>query len=215
MNTQAKVEKSCIIWMHGLGADPNNMAGIAQKLPTHLHLEHVLLAAPIRSVTLFNHMAVPAWYDILGSEFSDREDKVGIEESEAMINAAIAKQIAANIPSQRIFLAGFSQGAAMALYTGIRSEVPLGGIIALSGYLPLPQHCNPVHHVPVFVGLGVMDQVVKPEWTRTAVAWLRQHGYNKVTEQAYPIEHAVSLDEIRDISAWLTTLLMAKEEQLS
>ncbi|MDF1678088.1 MAG: carboxylesterase, partial [Legionellaceae bacterium] len=120
--------RACIIWMHGLGAGADDMAGLAKQLPLDVPVRHVALNASIRPVTLNQGMPMPAWYDILGMSFSDREDKAGILASEQMILKAIDAQIADGFASETIFLAGFSQGGAMALFTALRTTLSLGGV---------------------------------------------------------------------------------------
>ncbi len=135
--------QACMIWMHGLGAGADDMAGLAKQLPLkHMPVRHVALNAPVRPVTLNQGMSMPAWYDITGFSLTDREDKAGILASEQIILDVIKAQIADGFSPSTIFLAGFSQGGAMALFTALRTEVALGGVIALSAYLPLASECE-------------------------------------------------------------------------
>lgn len=198
--------EACVIWMHGLGADASDMAGIAEELPLEgLALRHVFIDAPVRPVTLNGGMPMLAWYDIIGLELSDREDREGIQASEAIISQVVDAQLKDGFAPEKIFLAGFSQGGAMALYTGLHKKGPLGGIICLSGYLPLAQSVEPVlaKTTPVFIATGAYDPMVKPSWTKAVVDWLAIKGYQDLTQHVYPMEHSVCLAEINDLALWL------------
>ena len=199
--------KACVIWMHGLGADANDMMGLAKQLALTVPVRHVFIDAPVRPVTLNNHMPMRAWYDIIGMKLTDREDHDGLLRSERMIRQIIDEQLAAGFASSSIFLAGFSQGAAMALFTGLRSPNPLGGVINLSGYLPLAKECKPepLHtHTPFFIARGRFDPIVLPAWTKLSVEWLTSHGFQHVSEHEYSMEHNICAEEIRDLADWLT-----------
>jgi phospholipase/carboxylesterase len=199
--------QACVIWLHGLGSEGADMMGLAGELPLTLPVRHVCLDAPIRPVTFNNGMQMRAWYDIVGFSLSDREDREGIETSERLINEVIETQLAAGFTAQQIYLAGFSQGGAMALFAGVRSPHALGGLISLSAYLPLASTIAPALHLqtPIFVGAGMHDQVVLPAWTAHGVQWLQSQGYSRVEKYDYPIEHTVSFDEVHEIARWLTT----------
>lgn len=195
---------ACVIWLHGLGADGGDMAGLAQELVLRESVHHVFMDAPVRPVTLNNHLPMRAWYDILGMNLTDREDKVGIMQSEAEMLAVIAEQKHAGFSSQQIFLAGFSQGGAMALHTGLRLAEPIGGIVGLSTYLPLAAECTPnlARSTPIFIAGGKFDPIVQPAWTRLTVDWLRGQQFEQLTYSEYAMEHAVCREELNDLSAW-------------
>ena len=197
--------RACVIWMHGLVAGAEDMAGLARELPLDTPVKHVALNAPKRPVTLNQGMVMPAWYDIIGQSLTDREDKVGILASEQMILQAIAAQMADGFSPQMIFLAGFSQGGAMALFTGLRATFALGGVIALSAYLPLAASCQIGldKKTPMFIASGRLDQVVLPQWTAQSIAWLRAAGFNALTIQEYAMGHAVCIEEIQALAQWL------------
>lgn len=202
--------QACIIWMHGLGASADDMAGLAKQLPIRIPVRHVSLNAPVRPVTLNQGMSMPAWYDITGLTLTDREDKVGILASEAMIQKAIETQIASGFSPERIFLAGFSQGGAMALFTVLRSHLKLGGALILSAYLPLASECEPPKldkKTPIFIASGRFDQVVLPTWTHQSASWLREQGFDALTVRDYPMEHSVCIEEVQEMAAWLTAQL--------
>ncbi len=196
----------CIIWMHGLGADKSDMAGLARGLSiSGPAFHHVFLAAPRRPITLNNGMVMPAWYDILGMQLADREDKSGIEQSAAFIQKAIAEQVGQGFREEHIYLAGFSQGGAMALYTALHTSARLGGVIALSAYLPLAQatHALLDKNTPFFLACGHFDSIVLPAWSEQSKTWLIAHGYNNIDCHTYPMEHSVCPQELVDLSAWL------------
>lgn len=197
--------EACVIWMHGLGASADDMAGLARQLPLKVPMRHVALNAPIRPVTLNQHMPMPAWYDIVGMKLTDREDRTGILESERIILKAIEQQVADGFSHEQIFLAGFSQGGAMALFTSLHAMTTLGGVIALSAYLPLASDCKVKLNskTPVFIGSGRFDPMVLPSWTEQSVTWLKNKGFEHLTVHDYPMEHSVCIEEMRDIAVWL------------
>lgn len=207
--------QGCVIWMHGLGADAADMMGVANELRSSPPLRHVFLDAPVRPVTLNNRMPMRAWYDILGMELTDREDREGILQSRATIADVIKTQQAEGFTSDTIFLAGFSQGAAMALFTGLSSPNPLAGIIALSGYLPLAAETqlSLFEKMPIFVGSGDYDPIVLPTWTGLSVDHLHARGFEDVSWHRYPMEHSICFEEIRDLEQWVNRVLIHKDSK--
>lgn len=202
--------QGCVIWMHGLGADSSDMVGLAQQPPlAKLSLEHVCIDAPVRAVTINAGMKMRAWYDIVGMELTDREDKPGILQSQSLILDVIDAQIKAGFRAEDIFLAGFSQGGAMALYTAIHCTLPLAGVIALSSYLPMAWDCKSVlqKNTPIFMGYGQYDQLVLPEFTKVSKQWLVSSGYDQITLRSYPMEHSICGEEIADVANWLSIQL--------
>lgn len=199
----------CIIWMHGLGADASDMMGLANELPLAVPMRHVFIDAPVRPVTLNNHMRMRAWYDIVGITLNDREDKTGILASESLIRGVIEQQLLEGFSADTIFLAGFSQGGAMALYTGLRTTIGLGGVISLSGYIPLLSETRPTlpSSTPFFIAAGDYDPIVLPVWTAMSTEFLRQQGYQNLAWHRYPMDHSICGDEIRDLSQWLTKVV--------
>lgn len=197
--------QACVIWLHGLGADAQDMAGLATQLPVTVAIRHVFLDAPVRPVTINNRMPMRAWYDIVGAKLTDREDQEGILQSEAMICEVIEGQLAEGFISQQIFLAGFSQGGAMALFTGLQMTNPIAGVIALSSYLPLATLCKICldKQTPIFAAGGLYDPVVLPAWTKQSVEILKNQGFHQVSWHEYPMEHAICAEEITDIAQWL------------
>lgn len=198
--------QACVIWMHGLGADASDMMGLSdQLLINDIPIRHVFLDAPMRPVTLNGGMMMPAWYDIVGMELNDREDKPGIEDSERNINQVIESQLTDGFTAEQIFLAGFSQGGAMALHTALNTSIPLAGVIALSAYIPLASDTKPKleKSTPFFMAGGQFDPLVIPKWTQQSKEWLIANGYEHIAFHQYPMEHSVCLEEIRDLSMWL------------
>ena len=206
---------ACVIWMHGLGADANDMVGVANQLSLTVPVRHVFIDAPVRPVTLNNHMPMRAWYDIVGMKLTDREDRDGLMRSEGMIRQIIENQVAEGFSSDQIFLAGFSQGGAMALFTGLRSAAPLAGIVTLSGYLPLASECDPVllhNNTPVFIAGGRRDPIVLPAWTKQSLDWLQARGFQHIAWHEYSMEHSICAEEMRDLAGWLTSRISSKTQ---
>lgn len=206
---------AAVIWLHGLGADGNDFAGLVPELDLEgcPPIRFVFPHAPSIPVTLNGGYVMPAWYDILGLNLVDRQDAAGIQKSERAITALIEHEVARGIPHERIVLAGFSQGCAMALHTGLRLPHRLAGIMALSGYLPLAdrfvtERMQANAQTPVFMAHGTQDPVVvlaRGENSRDALAAMG----HPVQWHTYPMQHAVHPGEIADISAFLKQVLGA------
>lgn len=209
--------RAAVIWLHGLGADGNDFAGLAPELDLRgcPPIRFVFPHAPSIPVTINGGYIMPAWYDILGANLVQRQDAAGIERSEQAIKALIDHEVARGIPAERIVLAGFSQGCAMALHTGLRLPQRLAGIMAMSGYLPLAERFATERHqanahTPIFMAHGLHDPVVvlsRGEASRDALAALG----HPVQWHTYAMEHAVHPDEISDISRFLTQVLGSSE----
>jgi phospholipase/carboxylesterase len=204
---------TAVIWLHGLGADGNDFAGLVPELNLRdcPPIRFVFPHAPSMPVTVNAGYVMPAWYDILGFDAVARQDTAGIQKSQGAIEALIANEVARGIPHERIVLAGFSQGCAMALHTGLRLPDPLAGIIALSGYLPLSEQLAQERHAanaatPIFMAHGTHDPVVALARGESSHRQLAALGY-AVQWHTYPMEHAVHPREIADISAFLTQVL--------
>lgn len=197
--------------MHGLGSDAKDMAGLAAQLPLTVPVRHVFMDAPVRPVTLNNKMSMRAWYDIVGMKLTDREDRDGILQSEGLIRQVIEQQCADGFLSHQIFLAGFSQGAAMALRTGLHATTPLAGVVALSGYLPLSGECKPALdlNTPIWIAAGKFDPVVLPGWTKHSCDWLLSQGFKQVQWHEYPMEHTLCMAEIQDLAIWLSSQVLS------
>ncbi|HBT32324.1 MAG TPA: carboxylesterase [Pusillimonas sp.] len=195
-----------VIWLHGLGADGNDFAPIVPELnlAPNPQIRFVFPHAPVMPVTINQGMQMRAWYDIKDSDIGRREDENGLRQSEQIIRALIARENARGIPSHNIILAGFSQGCAMTLQTGLRLEEQLAGLLCLSGYLPLAEMVEAERHpanqdTPIFMAHGTQDPVVSIERAKASCEQLQQLGYN-IEWKNYGIPHSVCLDEIRDIA---------------
>ncbi|HEX9820649.1 MAG TPA: alpha/beta fold hydrolase [Methylomirabilota bacterium] len=204
---------AAVIWLHGLGADGHDFVDIVPvlRLPESLAVRFVFPHAPMRPVTINQGMVMRAWYDVRNDAGARREDEPGVRESQRRIEALIAREKARGVPAGRIVLAGFSQGGAMALQTGLRHSERLAGILALSGFLPLPgtvaAEASPANRdVPIFMAHGSHDPLVPLARAREAYQLLTRLGY-RVEWHEYPIPHSVSDAEIRDVAAWLTRIL--------
>ena len=203
-----------VIWLHGLGADGHDFAPIVPelRLPASIAVRFVFPHATIQPVTINGGMAMRSWYDILTPQLVKREDAAGIRESEQAILALIARENARAVPNANIVLAGFSQGCAMTLHTGIRAPFKLAGLMGLSGYLPLGDLAQAEHHsanldTPIFLAHGTHDPVVAPERADVSRAKLQELGY-KVQWHTYPMQHSVCPEEIADISQFLQSVLV-------
>ncbi|MGB5178467.1 MAG: alpha/beta fold hydrolase [Gammaproteobacteria bacterium] len=205
----AGMPRACIIWLHGLGADGHDFEPLIPQLGLvdTLGVRVVLPHAPQRAVTINSGMVMPAWYDIRAADFSRGEDSAGIRESEQQLQALIRREVDNGIPPQRIVLAGFSQGGAMVLHTGLRYSQPLAGILALSSYLPLAdtlatEATAANSKVPIMMAHGMQDPVVPLMLALQSRDRLQQLGYN-VNWHSYPMQHALCPEEIGDVRDWL------------
>ena len=198
-----------IIWLHGLGADGHDFAPIVPELvdPAWPALRFVFPHAPVRPVTINNGMSMRAWYDITGFDLTSRQDEAGIRASIAETEALIAREHERGVPSERIILAGFSQGGAIALSAGVRHAQKLAGIVALSTYLPISATVATERHAanaatPIFWGHGTADPVVVLQRGSDSRNALQALGYT-VDWHTYPMAHAVCAEEIGDLRHWL------------
>jgi len=202
-----------VIVLHGLGADGNDFVPVAHALDLRAvgPVRFVFPHAPVMPVTVNNGYRMRAWYDILGADLQRREDEPGLRRSIEAVDALLRREEARGIPSNRIVLAGFSQGCAMALLAGLRHPHRLAGIAGLSGYLPLAASTADERHaanalVPVFLGHGTRDPVVTIERGRAGRDLLAGLG-QPVQWHEYPIDHTVSMEEVADLQRWLLDVL--------
>ena len=201
-----------VIWLHGLGADGHDFVPIVPelRLPDEIAPRFVFPHAPVRPVTINNGMQMRAWYDVLGFSPGTLEDEQGIRASALLADELIENEREAGIEAKRIVLAGFSQGGAIALYTGLRQLEALAGILALSTYLPLrgslPEALGAGGQTPILMCHGRFDPVLPMSLGETSRDLLRQHGCT-VEWKEYPMQHQVCAPEIADISAWLVRVL--------
>jgi phospholipase/carboxylesterase len=204
---------AAVIWLHGLGADGHDFEPIVPELvrPGERALRFVFPNAPVRPVTLNNGYAMRAWYDIVGIDRHSAQDETGIRASDALVHSLIRRENERGVKSERIVLAGFSQGGAMALYTGTRYPEKLAGIMGLSCYMLLAPKFDgertPANQAtPVFMGHGSQDPVVHPLLGEETRRLLESAGY-AVEWHSYPMPHSVNPQEIADIAAWLRRVL--------
>ncbi|MDX8395441.1 MAG: alpha/beta hydrolase [Mariprofundaceae bacterium] len=204
---------ACIIWLHGLGADGHDFETIVPQLglPDDLAVRFIFPHAPAIPVSINGGYIMPAWYDIKHTDLGYEQDTSGIHHSAQLIQILIDQQEMHGIKSDRIILAGFSQGGAMALHIGLRQGEPLAGIIALSCYIPLDDALDREHNpatvkTPVFVAHGIDDPVVALERGNSAQRLLTTLGH-QVTWQTYPMEHSVCHEEIIHIGKWIKDTL--------
>ena len=207
--------RSSVIWMHGLGADAHDFESIVPelRLPVELGVRFVFPNAPIRPVTINNGMRMRAWYDVLSLDLPRQEDPEGVLASERAIGALLEREKQRGVAAGRIVLAGFSQGGAMALHTGLRYRERLAGILALSCYIPLASRLNterqPANYAtPVFMAHGDYDAVIPMRYGRQGADTLEELGY-PVEWHDYGMGHEVCWQEIRDLAEWLQRVLAA------
>ena len=209
----AKQPDAAIIWLHGLGADGNDFVPIIDQLqlPSHYAIRFIFPHAPVRPITINQGYQMPGWYDISSASIVEAEDDVGIKESSAILKQLCQEQEANGIDSERIVVAGFSQGGAIALHCGCRYPKPLAGIMALSTYLPLTDSLNDeisehAAEIPVFMAHGQQDDVVAYEYGRQSMEQLESNNM-EVQWHEYNMGHSVCLEEIRHIHQWLIEIL--------
>lgn len=202
---------AAVIWLHGLGADGHDFAGIVPelRLPKSLGIRFVFPHAPSIPVTINNGYVMPAWYDILAMDIDRKVDTAQLTRSAEAVHALIEREIARGIDSRRIVLAGFSQGGAVILQAALTCDRALAGAMSLSSYFATEATIqpNPVNaSLPVLVCHGSYDPVVNESLGIRAEAALRQMGH-PTEYHRYPMEHSVCLEEVRDMSAWLQARL--------
>ncbi|MCU0864035.1 MAG: alpha/beta hydrolase [Planctomycetes bacterium] len=205
--------RSSVIWLHGLGADGHDFAPIVPELglPVSLGVRFVLPHADSIPVTINGGMRMPAWYDIAEVDLQRRHDEPGIRRSAGQVAALIARERQRGVPSERIVLAGFSQGGAVAVFEGLRHPERLAGIVALSTYLvgepSLDAERTAVNQdVPILQVHGTADAVVVPARGAALGAALRRRGY-AVESLDYPMQHEVCWEEIVAIAGFLRRVL--------
>lgn len=202
--------KGTVIWMHGLGADGWDFVPIVRELPLpeDLQLRFIFPHAPVRPVTINNGHEMRAWYDIKMNDISRVPDEAGIRESQASIEALIAREEKRGVSADRIVLAGFSQGGAIALQAGLRHRERLAGIVALSTYLPLEDSLDregaPANkRTPIFMAHGTQDQVIPVQLAEASKRALEQRGYD-IAWRAWPMPHSVCAEEVEELGGFFT-----------
>jgi phospholipase/carboxylesterase len=221
MNKQTKNTLSCVevnpkttpvasvIWLHGLGADGHDFENIVPELhlPENLPVRFVFPHAPMRPVTINNGYVMRAWYDIKQLDSFSNQDEAGICESEQTICSLIEHEKTLGIPCNKIILAGFSQGGAIALHTGLHYPEQLAGILALSTYLPLSEQFQIEtkrinQTIPIMMAHGTADPLIPIKFAEASRDLLTTNGY-KVEWHTYPIQHSICPEEIQDIGKWI------------
>ncbi|WP_038247243.1 alpha/beta hydrolase [Ghiorsea bivora] len=207
-----------VIWLHGLGADGFDFQPIVPQLglPNDANIRFIFPHAPAMPVTMNGGYIMPAWYDLYSLKVdnpdTNPQDEQGIKKSAKSIQQLIQHENTRGIPNERIILVGFSQGGAMALYTGLTIDQPLAGIMGLSCYLPLhnsiEEILNPAtKNTPVFMAHGTQDPVVLHEYGKASAEFIKNLGY-QVSWREYPMEHSVCPDEIHTIGQWISSRLI-------
>lgn len=202
--------RASIIWMHGLGADGNDFAPLADEIELPMGVRYIFPHAPTMPVSINGGYVMRAWYDISDVAIR-REDEAGVRASQRSVETLLAREKARGVPANRIVLAGFSQGGAIALHTGLRHAERLAGIMALSTYVPLADklaaEANPANlTVPVFMAHGTHDPMISVTRAKESRDLLLQQGYAPEWKE-YRMEHSVCPQEIGDIAAWLRRVL--------
>lgn len=213
VETAGPAPECSVIWLHGLGASGHDFEPIVPQLglPSPEAVRFVFPHAPSQPVTLNGGLSMPAWYDIYGLSAGTPQDEPGLDAAAGWIETLIRREIARGIPPQRLVLAGFSQGGALALHTGLRYAEGLAGIMGLSTYLPLADHLGQARaaanrDTPIFLAHGHHDPVLAYRLGTDSRDALEALGY-PVEWRDYPMEHQVCMEEIADIGAWLRRVL--------
>lgn len=202
-----------VIWLHGLGADGSDFVPLVQELRLQTRQVPLFIFphAPVRPVTINNGMPMRAWYDLYSLTDRERQDETGIRHSAQVVENIIQQERTRGIPASRIILAGFSQGGAIALHTGLRHAERLGGILALSTYLPLAgtlatEASAANRDLPILMCHGTGDAVIPLPYAQASRDALVAAGYPLVWKQ-YPMQHQVCEEQLGDISDWFTARL--------
>ncbi len=205
-----------VILLHGLGADGHDFEALVPELglPRDLAVRFVFPHAPMRAVTINAGFIMRAWYDILPDAGNFRENSQHIRESQEIVHVFIQRELERRIPASQILLAGFSQGGAIALYTGLRYPQRLAGLLILSSYLPVPsslaQECHDANRdIPIFMAHGEDDPIVPLARASESRKCLQHNGY-AVDWRTYPMAHAVCAAELADAASWLTRLFVER-----
>jgi phospholipase/carboxylesterase len=202
--------RASVIWMHGLGADGSDFAPLAEMMQLPVAVRYVFPHAPEIPVSINGGYVMRAWYDISDAAIR-REDEDGVRASQQSVEALLAREKSRGIAAGRIVLAGFSQGGAIALQTGLRHAERLAGIMALSTYVPLADRlaaeAGPANRaVPIFMAHGTDDPMIAPARARASRDLLLELGY-AVEWNEYRMPHSVAPEEIADIGSWLRRVL--------
>jgi phospholipase/carboxylesterase len=208
--SNSKSPTASVIWLHGLGADGNDFVPVVEMLDLPEY-RFILPHAPSLNVTLNGGYEMRAWYDLYGLNANAAQDEAGIRKTQAYIESLIDKELSSGIQSNKIVLAGFSQGGAVVLHTGLRCTKKLAGVIALSTYLPLRSSLQNEkalenQNTPIFMTHGTQDEVIELSIAEASYRALKHEGYS-VEWHNFPIGHSVSIDEIDEIRTFLLKVL--------
>lgn len=200
-----------VIWMHGLGADGYDFVDLVPQLNLPDNIKFIFPHAPVRPITLNAGMKMRAWFDVYELTADAKQDEAGILATQQLIDELIEQEIAAGVASDKILLAGFSQGAAMALHCGLRYPKKLAGILALSCFLLLAdQTADELNvdnkNIPILMMHGINDDIVPIQWGERSRDFLQELGF-EVEWYEYPMPHAVCMEEVKQISTWLQNVL--------
>jgi phospholipase/carboxylesterase len=204
--------QSSVIWLHGLGADGHDFEPIVPELDLgRTPVRFIFPHAPMMPVTINQGFVMRAWYDIVSSDLGRQEDEAGVRASQTALEALIERELNRGVAARRIVLAGFSQGGAIALQTGLRHPQRLAGVMGLSTYVPIASSVAGEAHaanrdVPIFMAHGELDPIVPIGRARESRALLEDLGY-QVEWHEYRMPHAVCAEEIADLRAWLERVL--------
>jgi phospholipase/carboxylesterase len=205
--------RATVVILHGLGADGTDFLPMADELDLAAvgPVRFVFPRAPVRPVTINGGHRMRAWYDILGADLVRREDAAGLRESMSAVQQLLDREVARGVPAQRIVLAGFSQGCAIALGAGLRHADKLAGLAGLSGYMPLAdtlaaERSAANRSTPVFLAHGRNDGVVPIARGMAGRDQLLSSG-QPVEWHDYPMEHSVCMDEAQALQTWLRQVL--------
>jgi len=204
-----------VIWLHGLGADGHDFEAIVPelRLPDDLPLRFVFPHAPVRPVTINGGMSMRAWYDILSLDTEGRADAAGVRESSALLDALVRREQDRGMEANRIVIAGFSQGGAIAINAALHSRDNLAGLMALSAYIALPgelENSEGNRDLSVFMAHGSFDPMLPMQWGRSSADRLVAAGFD-VDWHEYPMAHAVCAEEINDIRTWLLSIFQQRD----
>jgi len=213
-------QSALVVITHGLGDTAEGFADVAEMLAREIpYLKIILPTAPTQPVTMNMGMRMPSWYDIVGLDERSNENCKGIEESRAKLEDILAKEHQdTGLPYSRMVLAGFSQGGALSLYTGLQlkggADHKLAGIVVLSGYLPAASKFSitpGLEDVPLWHGHGSQDPLVRPDLADKTKATIMAKGLKSYELHKYPVAHTVDMKELRDMMGFLQTILPADD----
>lgn len=203
-----------IIWLHGLGADGEDFVPLAEEMSLPVAVRYIFPHAPEQPVTINGGYVMRSWYDIVATDIGSKQDAAGVRASQWEIEKLISQENARGVLAENIFLAGFSQGGAVALHTGLRHPERLGGILALSTYLPLADTLKDEANsaskdTPIFMAHGRSDPIVPYALGMSSKEILEKQGY-RLDWHEYAMPHSVCQEEVGDIAEWLSQRLRSK-----